>query len=266
MAGKVAVITGGAGGIGAAVGALFREHGAKVLLVDQDHLPQAGPEVLAADVTNPADVERAVAFALEKFGSLDVLVNNAAYRNTDSVADAKLEEWRKVLETNLLGALNFSKAALPALRAAGKASIVNVSSSYAVRGRTGFAAYDASKAALLALTRTLAAEEAEHGIRVNAVCPGGTLTPFTIGRGRTRGRTEAEMRAEPKGDTLLKRWAEPHEIAYPILWLASDEASYVTGATLMVDGGPGCIQRDFLLDMSFELRRRHDDRLDAESR
>ncbi len=237
LAGKVALITGGAGGIGAAVGALFLEHGAKVLLVDQTLSPQAGPEVIAADVTKPAHAERAVALALEKFGSLSVLVNNAAYRNTDSVADANLDEWRKVLETNLLGAVNFSKAALAALRAAGKASIVNVSSCYAVRGRRGFAAYDASKAALLALTRTLAAEEAQHGIRVNAVCPGGTLTPFTLGRGKARGRSEADLRAEQKGDALLKRWAEPIEVAYPILWLASDEASYVTGATLMVDGG-----------------------------
>jgi meso-butanediol dehydrogenase/(S,S)-butanediol dehydrogenase/diacetyl reductase len=240
MAGKVALITGGAGGIGAAVGGLFREHGAKVLLVDQaigDVAAQAGIEVVAADVTKPADAERAVAFALEKFGTLNVLVNNAAVRNIDSVADANLEEWRKVLETNVLGAVNFSKAALPPLRAAGKASIVNVSSCYAVRSRKGFAAYDASKAALLALTRTLAAEEAEHGIRVNAVCPGGTLTPFTIGRARARGRTEADLRRERKSDALLGRWAEPLEIAYPILWLASDEASYVTGATLMVDGG-----------------------------
>jgi 2-hydroxycyclohexanecarboxyl-CoA dehydrogenase len=237
MAGKVAVITGGAGGIGAAVGALFREHGAQVLLVDQTLSPQAGREVLAADVTKPKDAERAVALALEKFGTLNVLVNNAAYRNTDSVADANLDEWRKVLETNLLGAVNFSKAALPALRAAGNASIVNVSSCYAVRGRRGFAAYDASKAALLALTRTLAAEEAEHGIRVNAVCPGGTLSPFTIGRAKARGQSEADLRAERKSDALLKRWAEPIEVAYPILWLASDEASYITGASLMVDGG-----------------------------
>lgn len=240
MAGKVALITGAAGGIGAAVGALFLEHGAKVLLIDQafdKRAPQPGLELLTADVTKPADADRAVAYALEKFGTLNVLVNNAAYRNTDTVADANLDEWRKVLETNLLGAVSFSKAALPALRAAGNASIVNVSSCYAVRSRQGFAAYDASKAALLALTRTLAVEEADHGIRVNAVCPGGTLTSFTIGRAKTRGKTETDLRAERKGDSLLKRWAEPLEVAYPILWLASNEASYVTGATLMVDGG-----------------------------
>lgn len=240
MAGKVAIVTGGGGGIGAAVGALLCEHGAKVLLVDQsirDWQPKAGQEAIQADVANAGDAQRAVEFALNKFGALNVLINNAAYRDTASFADADPGEWRKVLETNVLGALNFCKAALPALRAAGKASIVNVSSCYAVRARKGFASYDASKAALLAMTRTLAAEEAEHGIRVNAVCPGGTLTPYTINRGRARGRTEADLRAERKIDSLLQRWAEPVEVGYPILWLASDEASYVTGAALMVDGG-----------------------------
>ncbi len=113
---------------------------------------------------------------------------------------------------------------------------MTVSSCYGVRGRAGFAAYDASKAALIAVTRSLAAEAAPQ-VRANAVCPGGTLTPFTVGRAAARGRSEDQMRAEPKADSLLKRWAEPREVAYPILWLASDEASYVNGAVLMVDGG-----------------------------
>jgi 2-hydroxycyclohexanecarboxyl-CoA dehydrogenase len=240
MAGKVAIVTGGGGGIGASVAALFCEHGAKVLLVDRSFRtahPNGNIETLEADVTNAADAKAAVDLACRKFGALNVLVNNAAYRNTDSIAGADSDEWRKVLETNVLGALNFCRASLPALRASGRASIVNIASCYAVRGRKGFAAYDASKAALLAMTRTLAAEEAGHGIRVNAVCPGGTLTPFTIGRGKARGRSEAEMRAEIKSDSLLKRWAEPLEVGYPVLWLASDEASYVTGTALMVDGG-----------------------------
>ena len=115
--------------------------------------------------------------------------------------------------------------------------MVNVSSAWAYRSRQNFGAYDASKAGLLAVTRTLAAEEAKHNLRVNAICPGSTLTPFTIGRWAARGRSEEELRAEPKTDCLLQRWAEPQEIAYPILWLSSDEASYITGATLMVDAG-----------------------------
>jgi meso-butanediol dehydrogenase/(S,S)-butanediol dehydrogenase/diacetyl reductase len=97
--------------------------------------------------------------------------------------------------------------------------------------------YDATKAALLSLTRTLAFEEAEHGVRANAVCPGGTLTPFTAGRGAARGETPEEMANEVRSDSLLRRWARPEEIAYPVLWLASDESSYMTGATIMVDGG-----------------------------
>jgi 2-hydroxycyclohexanecarboxyl-CoA dehydrogenase len=250
MAGKVALITGGAGGIGATTAELFCEHGAKVLLVDRDEgalritaerirkqVDEAKVEVFQADVSDVPDAESAVSFAQTKFGSLNVLVNNAAVRNIDTIADGDMVEWERVLRTNVIGALNFCKAALPALRANGKSSVVNVSSSYAVKSRKGFAAYDASKAALLAMTRSLAAEGAEYGIRVNAVCPGGTLTPFTIGRWEARGRGEDDLRAERKSDSLLRRWAEPREIAYPILWLASDEASYLTGAILMADGG-----------------------------
>ena len=97
--------------------------------------------------------------------------------------------------------------------------------------------YDATKAALLSLTRTLAFEEAGNGVRANAVCPGGTLTPFTVGRAIAAGRKAQEMTEERRTDSLLQRWAKPEEIAYPVLWLASDESSYMTGATLMVDGG-----------------------------
>ena len=250
MAGKVAIITGGGGGIGAATGELFCAQGAAVLLVDRDAQaleatlqrirasnPGARVDGCSSDITDHSDAAEAARFALEKFGRLDVLVNNAAVRNTDTIANGDSAEWERVFGVNVIGALNMCRAALPALRKSGRASVVIVSSCYAVRGRKGFAAYDASKAALLAMTNNLAAEEAEHGIRVNAVCPGGTLTPFTIGRGRARGKTEDEMRADTRTDSLLARWAEPIEVAYPILFLTSDEASYITGATLMVDGG-----------------------------
>ena len=104
-------------------------------------------------------------------------------------------------------------------------------------GRANWSAYDVTKAGLLALTRSLACEEAANGIRANAVCPTGTLTTFTIGRRKESGETEESMRKEGRTDNLFKRWAEPREVAYPVLWLASDEASFVTGSTLMVDGG-----------------------------
>ena len=250
MAGKCAIITGGGGGIGSATAALFCAEGAKVLLVDRDEaaLRAAAERIRAAaadaaldtvtcDITVPAQAAAAVAHAVAGFGKLDVLVNNAAIRRVSPVATSKLEDWRAVIDVNLLGAVNFCAAAAPALRAAGKASVVNVSSVYGVMGRKEWALYDSTKAAILALTRTFACEEAAHGIRVNAVCAAATLTPFTIGRARAGGKTEAEMRREGRPDNLLGRWAEPPEMAYPILWLASDEASFVTGATFMIDGG-----------------------------
>ncbi|HEX9462164.1 MAG TPA: SDR family oxidoreductase [Alphaproteobacteria bacterium] len=250
MAGKIAIVTGAGQGIGAVTAALFSAEGAKVLLVDQsaetlaaaaasirNKQPDATLEILAADITEETAADRAVGLAVDKFGGLSVLVNNAAVRDVAPVAAADPAEWERVLTTNVVGTVRVCRAALPALKRSGHGSIVTVSSCYAVRGRTGFAAYDASKAALLAVTRSLAAEAAPHGVRANAVCPGGTLTPFTIGRASARGRSEPQMRAEPKADALLARWAEPIEIAYPILWLASDEASYITGTVLMVDGG-----------------------------
>jgi meso-butanediol dehydrogenase/(S,S)-butanediol dehydrogenase/diacetyl reductase len=263
LAGKVALVTGGAGGIGQAIARLFCAQGARVMLVDRDGAAlaaaqQAVTEALRSDrgatsqqpamrlqhccldIALPESADAAVAATLQAFGQLDVLVNNAALRNLDPVAEADNAKWQALLQVNLLGAVHCCRAALPALRRQGSASlasIVNVSSTYAVVGRKGFAAYDASKAALLSLTRSLAWEEAAHGVRVNAVCPGGTLTPYTIGRAAQRGLSESDLRAGSKADSLLRRWAEPMEVAWPVLWLASDEASFMTGTSLMVDGG-----------------------------
>ncbi len=250
MQGKSAIVTGGGRGIGATIGELFCAEGGKVMLVDCDastleetlggirsRLPQAQAEKFVADVSSPDDAARAVRQAVEVFGGINVLVNNAAVRNHSSVQDSELEEWNRLLSINLIGAVNFCKAAVVELRRGRKASIVNMSSCYGVTGRKGMPIYDATKAALLSLTRTLACEEAVHGIRVNAVCPGGTLTPFTIGRALAAGRNPEDMKRDVKPESLLRRWANPEEIAYPVLWLASDESSYITGTTIMVDGG-----------------------------
>jgi 2-hydroxycyclohexanecarboxyl-CoA dehydrogenase len=250
MAGKSAIITGAGGGIGAAIAGLFCREGASVVLFDHnaDILDKTAQqlrsdysgsrvETVSGDVSDPVDVERAVKHAGAAFGSLSVLVNNAAVRNHSSVETSDIAEWNRLLSVNVLGAVNFCKAALPALRKSGNASIVNVSSCYAVVGRSGMPIYDATKAALLSVTRTLAFEEAQNGVRANAVCPGGTLTPFTIGRGVASGRKPEEMQNDQRSDSLLRRWGRPEEIAYPVLWLASDESSYMTGATIMVDGG-----------------------------
>ena len=219
LAGKVAIVTGAAGGIGASAAELFCREGACVLAVDRDaglltatvdgiasriaDVAGAAIAACAGDVAAPVDASRAVNEAASRFGRLDILVSNAAVRDVGPVAEADPAAWQRVLDVNLLGALHFCKAALPALRRADPsrepaASIVIVSSTYGLTGRRLFGAYDASKAALLALTRTLAAEEAEHGVRVNAVCPGGTLTPFTIGRARARGRDPQTLRGTPK--------------------------------------------------------------------
>jgi 2-hydroxycyclohexanecarboxyl-CoA dehydrogenase len=250
MAGKTAIITGGGGGIGAATGALFCREGAAVLLFDRnaDLLKEtaaqlraqntaAKVEIHAGDVSNPVDTSEAVDRAVTAFGGLNVLVNNAAVRNLASVEKSDIEEWKRLYAVNVLGAVNFCKAALPALRRDGKASIVNLSSCYAVVGRNDMPIYDATKAALLSLTRSLACEEAQNGIRVNAICPGGTLTPYTVGRAVGSGRKAEDIPEDERTDSLLRRWAKPEEIAFPILWLASDESSYMTGAIIMVDGG-----------------------------
>ena len=250
MTGKSAIITGAGGGIGAAIGQLFCQEGASVVLFDRNagildetaiqfrsRFPGARIEACTGDVSDPMDVDRAVKHAVAAFGGLSVLVNNAAVRNHSSVETSDLEEWKRLLSVNVLGAVNLCKAALPALRKSGNASIVNVSSCYAVVGRIGMPIYDATKAALLSLTRTLAFEEAQNGVRANAVCPGGTMTPFTVGRGIARGETPEGMAGQVRTDSLLRRWGRPEEIAYPVLWLASDESSYMTGTTIMVDGG-----------------------------
>jgi meso-butanediol dehydrogenase/(S,S)-butanediol dehydrogenase/diacetyl reductase len=130
---------------------------------------------------------------------------------------------------------------LPYLRKSKAGSIVNVSSAFALSGRANMGQYDATKAAILAMTRVLACEEAQHGIRVNAVCPGSTLTPWTVGRAGARGMSLAELKEKGAVPSLLNRWAEPEEVAFPILWLASSEASFITGASLVVDGGLSAI-------------------------
>ena len=248
--GKVAIVTGGGGGIGAATARIFCAEGARVLLVDMDaaalertaarvreQVPGAGVQVLVANVAEPASATEAARQCVEAFGRIDVLVNNASMRNYASFADATPEEWHAVAGVNMVGTASFCRAALPHLRQAGKAAIVNVSSCYAVKGRKGMALYDATKAAIVAMTRTLAFEETANGVRVNVVCPGSTLTDFHVNRTVAAGKSVEELKTQRQDTSLLGRWADPMEIAWPILWLASDEASFITGTTLVVDGG-----------------------------
>jgi NAD(P)-dependent dehydrogenase (short-subunit alcohol dehydrogenase family) len=250
LAGKVAIITGGAGGIGAATGALFCEQGCRVVLVDSDAaamqaalsgihagVPKAEVLPVVADVGREETAAHVVAEATKAFGALDVLVNLAGIRAYEPLAEAKSETWDALLKVNLLSYAYLIRESLGALRACGRGSIINVASTHAVNPRAGMGQYDVTKAGIVSLTKTLAFEEARHGIRVNAVCPGATLTPFHLRRAAAAGESRDDLERKAANMCLLGRWADAREVAWPILWLASDEASYVTGSVLMVDGG-----------------------------
>jgi 2-hydroxycyclohexanecarboxyl-CoA dehydrogenase len=250
LASKSALITGGAAGIGKACALLFCREGAAVTLVDADaqaleraveairaEVPSARIACFPANVADAQLADGAVRHAVEMHHGLDILVNNAAMRNYTAAAEATLEEWQAMTAVNLFGASNYCRAALPHLRRSGSGSIVNVSSCYAVTGRKGMGLYDATKAGQLALTRTLAHEEAAYGVRVNAVCPGATLTDFQLVKAKAVGKSIDQLMTERQDSSLLRRWATPDEVAYPVLWLASAEASFMTGTTVMVDGG-----------------------------
>ena len=239
LAGRAAIVTGGASGIGRASVELFVREGASVLAVDREDAQAEGllravrgmpgrAEFLKADVAQPGQAGRTVAAALDRFGRLDVLFNNAGVHGSGETPGAA---WDDCLATNLKAAYEACLAAFDPLRAAGRGSIVNTAS---ISGPVvGFASphYDASKAGLVGLTRHLASRWGKYGIRVNAICPGFIVTPF-IGKRWTPQRLEAV-----KGDIALGRLGDPREIAQVALFLASDEASYVTGAAVVADGG-----------------------------
>ena len=254
MVGRVALVTGGGGGIGEATARLFAEEGGAVALVDSDRaavetaavgiakdVSGARISTRVADLGSEAEAQRVVDEARAAYGRLDTVVNVAGVRLYTPLAEADAKGWEHILGVNVLATAYCCKAALPALRLSGRGTIVNVSSLYGVKGRAGMGQYDTTKAAVLGFTRALAVEESPHGIRVNAVCPGGTITPFHIRAAAAKGVSEAELRTQRAGDNLLGRWAEPREVAYAILFLACDESSFITGSTLMVDAGKSII-------------------------
>jgi NAD(P)-dependent dehydrogenase (short-subunit alcohol dehydrogenase family) len=246
LAAKVAVVTGGGGGIGEATAALFWKEGATVVLVDNntedlEHAIHGISDAsergvgLTADLAQEREAARVIQSAVEGFGRLDVLANIAGVRaSVGPITEATTEMWQRVLDVNLLGMAACCKYAIPAMVNAGGGSIINVSSMGAEVPRPGWAIYDASKAAVLALTRDMACDRARQGIRVNAVCPGFVITRFHIrNRARARGvsyqQAEAEIRSEGYAFNLLCRPGEPRELTYRLLFLASDESSYATG-------------------------------------
>ncbi|MFL9502268.1 SDR family NAD(P)-dependent oxidoreductase [Rhodopseudomonas palustris] len=239
--GKVAVITGGASGIGAATARLLHSEGASVLIGDLDEaagnalVAELGAErarFIITDVSDFGSVQALIDGAVAAFGRLDVLINNAGIGSLSSIAALPVEDWKKVLAINLDGVFFGCKAALPVMVAQRAGAIVNTASASGLAGDFGFANYNAAKAGVINFTRTAAIDHARDGIRVNAVCPGPVDTPILAGvQGIPGLRTDWEDRVP------IGRFASPAEIAQVIAFLASDAASYVTGVAMPVDGG-----------------------------
>ncbi len=233
--GKVCVITGAAGGIGAAACELFAEEGATVVGVDLRDVP--GVDLaLSADVADEQQVASIYARTSEVFGRIDVLFNNAGISPTDdgSVVDTELDVWERVQAVNLRSVYLCCKHGIPHLQAAGGGSVINTASFVAVMGAaTSQIAYTASKGGVLALSRELGVQFAKQGIRVNALCPGPVDTPLL----RKLYASDAEQAQRRLVHLPMGRFAAAREIAHGALFLASDDASYVNATTFLVDGG-----------------------------
>jgi NAD(P)-dependent dehydrogenase (short-subunit alcohol dehydrogenase family) len=243
MNNKVAILTGAAGGVGIATLEKLLERGARVVAVDMaphvKSLPgRYGSNViaLAGDATNPGTADRAVRAALDTWSRLDMLLNVSGVTVPKSIVDISEEEWDMVMDGNAKSVFLMCKRAIPEFLRAGAGVIVNTASISSVVGLPGQSAYCASKGAVLQLTRQLAVEYAPKNIRVNAVGPGAIDTPFLTRYFDAQPDPEATRRAVAAAHPL-GRWAQPEEVASTIVYLASDEASFVTGAILMVDGG-----------------------------
>ena len=242
LEGRVAVITGGGSGIGLASARRLASEGARVVIadVDSDAGKQAADEVgglfLRADVTSEADVTALFAAAFDTYGSVDVAFNNAGISppDDDSILVTGLDAWRRVQEVNLTSVFLCCKAAIPYMQRQGKGSIINTASFVAVMGAaTSQISYSASKGGVLAMSRELGVQFAREGIRINALCPGPVNTPLL----QELFASDPERAARRLVHVPLGRFAEPEEIAAAVAFLASDDSSFMTASTFLVDGG-----------------------------
>jgi NAD(P)-dependent dehydrogenase (short-subunit alcohol dehydrogenase family) len=246
--GKVALITGGTSGIGRATAMLFAEEGARVAITGRDEERGARVvEVIArrgvdgvfvrADVRSADDCRHSVDRAVDAFGRIDVLFNNAGVYVANDVLGCDEQEWDLQVDTSLKGAFLMSRAVLPHMIAQGAGSIVHCSSGWGLVGGAKGAAYCAAKGGLVLLTKAMALDHGPQGIRVNAVCPGDTETPMEHEDARNQGLSWDAYVALASAGRAIPRMGQPDEVARAVLFLASDESSYITGAALPVHGG-----------------------------
>jgi len=244
---KVALITGGASGIGRATALLFAQEGVAVAIADINveqgktavaEIESAGGMAIfiACDVTSASNCRAAVEKTVDTFGGLHILFNNAGIIRRADVISTTEEEWDRVMAVNVKSIFLMSKYAIPYMIKAGGGSIINTSSGWGLRGGSNAVSYCASKGAVVNLTRAMAIDHGKDNIRVNSVCPGDTDTPLLHDEARQLGQPEKEFMTEA-ANRPLRRYAQPIEIAQAVLYLASDNAGYVTGSALVIDGG-----------------------------
>jgi NAD(P)-dependent dehydrogenase (short-subunit alcohol dehydrogenase family) len=247
LKGKVALITGGASGIGRAIALTFGRAGAAVAVIDLDteagtaavrEIGETGRQALflAGDVSRSEDCRGAVERTVAELGGLDILVNNAGIIRRASVPEMSEEDWDRTMAVNVKSVFLLSKYAIPVMAEAGGGAIINIASGWGLVGGRRAAAYCASKGAVVQLTRAMALDHGEQGIRVNCICPGDTDTPMLRAEAEQLGVPIEEFLAEA-AQRPLGRIAQPEDIAQAALYLASDAAAAVTGISLVVDGG-----------------------------
>jgi NAD(P)-dependent dehydrogenase (short-subunit alcohol dehydrogenase family) len=247
LQGKIALITGGASGIGRATAMLFAQEGAAVAIVDVDEA--AGREAaqnikdrgcraifLHGDVSDPSHAESAVQTTVSQLGGLHILFNNAGITRRRSVVETTIAEWDRVVAINLRGVFLMSKFAIPVMAQTGGGAIINTGSGWGLKGGKDAAVYCATKGAVVNLTRAMALDHAAQNIRVNCVCPGDTDTALLAEEGRQL-QADREAFLREAAARPMNRIGTPEEIAQAVLFLASDQSAFVTGTTLVVDGG-----------------------------
>jgi NAD(P)-dependent dehydrogenase (short-subunit alcohol dehydrogenase family) len=241
---RVAIVTGGSKGLGESMAAGLASAGADLLLTSRhaNEVERAASAIatdfgrrvigMAADVTKPEDVSRVIARAQSEFGRIDILVNNAGINIRAPIEDLTLDQFEQVMATNVTGPWLMCRAVAPVMKQARYGRVINISSTLGAVGVGGRTPYASSKGAVIMMTKVLALEWAPHGITVNAICPGPFLTPMNVPIA-----DKEETKRSIIGAVALGRWGELHEIQGAAIFLASDASSYVTGASLFVDGG-----------------------------